>query len=223
MKKIYLALSCLQGRPMDIAFNELASFSPYGIQLTPGNAPTVDFERHVNNSKLSMLTHHGFCWTALRRPVWGGNGQCLVQSNSIHPPKESKVTQTQWLNILDNPSLPTLETMYPGYYLGNENDLEDAMAKKLSLAVDVSHVNIQLEQGVLNNAILKKLLSYSHINEIHVSANNGKRDQHRPIDNNTFGLSWAKEKAEDGTPIVIESYWHKLRQEERIEQLAHFK
>lgn len=38
---LYLALSCLQGRPMEWAFDELVSLQPDGVQLTLSNVPLV--------------------------------------------------------------------------------------------------------------------------------------------------------------------------------------
>jgi len=43
---LFVALSCLQGRPMARAFDELAALGA-GIQLTPGNFPTAAFRDHV--------------------------------------------------------------------------------------------------------------------------------------------------------------------------------
>ena len=87
MKNLYLALSCLQGRPMQSSFDELISLSCEGIQLTPGNVPTKGFEKYVKESGKSFLKHHGFSFNAYRKNVWDQNGSCLVDSHSVHPPK----------------------------------------------------------------------------------------------------------------------------------------
>ena len=42
---LMLALSCLQGRPMQAAAEDLLGLDPDGLQLTPGNVPTPGFER----------------------------------------------------------------------------------------------------------------------------------------------------------------------------------
>ena len=87
--------------------------------------------------------------------------------------------------------MPILETMYPGYALGDGAALEDAMARRLRLAVDVSHLLMQREQGCLSAATLARVLDYDRIAEIHVSANDGRRDLHAPLAADTFGLAWA--------------------------------
>lgn len=56
--QLYLALSCLQGRPMQSAFDELTELQPAGIQLTPGNAPTYGFEEHVTKSGSRRMSSH---------------------------------------------------------------------------------------------------------------------------------------------------------------------
>ena len=50
MKKLYLALSCLQGQPMQKAAEELISLNPYGLQLTPGNVPTIGIVVSIENA-----------------------------------------------------------------------------------------------------------------------------------------------------------------------------
>ena len=64
---LFVALSCLQGRPMAAAFDELAALGT-GIQLTPGNLPTADFVAHVAASGVTTRTHHGFAWRARVAP-----------------------------------------------------------------------------------------------------------------------------------------------------------
>jgi hypothetical protein len=63
---LVVALSCLQGRPMRAAFDELVPLGD-GVQLTPGNLPTPGFAAHVANAH--ALVHHGFAFDARRTPV----------------------------------------------------------------------------------------------------------------------------------------------------------
>jgi hypothetical protein len=58
--------------------------------------------------------------------------------------------------------------------------------------------------------VLRKLLSYEHIVELHVSANDGTKDAHLPVTRGTYGLAWAAERYRDGTPVVFEGYLHRL-------------
>lgn len=56
--------------------------------------------------------------------------------------------------------------------------------------------------------------------EVHVFANDGRRDQHRPLTADTFGRAWARERLRAGTPTVLECYMHQLSTAERQHQLA---
>jgi sugar phosphate isomerase/epimerase len=208
---LHLALSCLQGRPMSMAFDSLRKLGPMGIQLTPGNLVTEDFEQQVARSGLAVRTHHGFSFTSRKTAVWGEDGRCLVDSQSVHPDKRGLPAEPL--------SGPALETMYPGESLGTGEELERAMREGRRLAVDVSHVYIQTCQGVISAQTWRRLMDYERIVEVHVSANDGRSDSHRPIGPDTFGLDWAKAKGAAGTPVILESYFHKLDEDQRRRQL----
>ncbi|MBX2798682.1 MAG: hypothetical protein KTR31_13455 [Myxococcales bacterium] len=203
----YLAMSCLQGRPMAAAFDALCALQPDGIQLTPGNLPTPSFHDHVHRCAVPTRTHHGFAFDARRQPVWI-DGRCVVSADSVHP--------TPGMQL---PVGPALETMYPGHPLGDDDALQHAMADGLRLAVDVSHAFIGMSQGVLTDRVWRRLMDYDRIVEVHVSANDGRHDTHRPIEPDTFGLDWAREREQAGVPVVLESYFHKLDRGERQRQL----
>ena len=83
---LYLALSCLQGRPLDRAAAELLSLLPgeLGLQLTPGCAPGPVPE-HV-----ATRTHHGWVPHALRARVWS-DGALVWRGHSVHPPTTQEV------------------------------------------------------------------------------------------------------------------------------------
>ncbi len=95
--------------------------------------------------------------------------------------------------------------MYPGYRLGCGAELERAMEQGLTLAVDVSHINIQLCAGVMSVCTWERLQRYAAIAEVHVSDNAGRVDSHGPLTADTFGLSWAKERCVQGIPLVLRS------------------
>jgi hypothetical protein len=196
---------------MALAFDTLARLGPDAIQLTPGNLVTEDFEGHVLRSGLPFRTHHGFHFGARKVAVWSEQGRCLVGSHSVHPSE---------LGLLEDPHAgPALETMYPGEALGTGEALERAMQDGLRLAVDTSHLYIQHCQGVLPAQTWRKLMDYERIVEVHVSDNDGRRDTHRPIGPDTFGLDWARARALAGTPVILESYFHKLDEDQRRRQL----
>lgn len=216
---VFLALSCLQGRPMEAALAALAELKPDGVQLTPGNQPTPDFATRLKKTKLATRTHHGFSFTAFRtRDVWAEDGRCLAKSDSVHPPMTNAKASERYFE--QRPPDLVLETMYPSYALGSGDELALAMDAQVPLAVDVSHLFIQLTQGVLSDATLKRVLDYDNIREVHVSANDGRRDLHAPLTKRTFGLEWAHERERSGVPLILECYFHRLSPSERARQLA---
>jgi len=207
---------------MEAAARDLLALEPDGLQLTPGNAPTPGFDAYAADLDVPTPTHHGFFARALRHPVWNERGDLLIDSDSMHPPKASApAARTWWRRFTAGEYLCLcLETMYPGYLLGANAELETAMDLEQRLAVDVSHLFMQRTCGNLRDATLRRLFDYPHVAEVHVSANDGRRDAHRPIDSNTFGLTWARERAADGVPCVLECYMHRLDHRERRRQLA---
>lgn len=201
---------------MRAAFDELARLNVDGIQLTPGNAPTISFADHVAKSPIATRTHHGFTPKAIRSEVWTDTAELKGSWHSVHPPR---MADARWL-----PSESTtacLETMYPGYPLGSGAALEAAMEASARLAVDVSHIFIQHEQGVLQDRTWRRLQDYEWIEEVHLSSNDGSRDSHAPITKESYGLEWAQRRlTECSTPVVLECYMHKLSVTERLHQIA---
>lgn len=218
---LLLALSCLQGRPMQAAAEDLLSLAPGGLQLTPGNAPTEGFEAWLSARGVETRTHHGFHWSALRRNVWSPEAECLVDSRSVHPPRAQDGAAARWFHRAEQGAFAdrTLETMYPGYVLGTGEELERAMDLGLRLAVDVSHLRIQQEAGVLEERTWRRLQDYPRIDEVHVSESVGMRDAHRPLHAGTFGLDWVREQLGAGVDVILECYMHRLSPHERHEQL----
>jgi hypothetical protein len=192
---------------MRAAFDELAALAD-GVQLTPGNHPTPGFRAHVAGRV--TRTHHGFDFEHRLRAVWRG-GRLVTDATSVHPPET--LAGMEGAEVV-------LETMYPGERLGTGEELAWAMARGLRLAVDVSHLHIQRTAGVLGDRTLARLLDYDRIEEVHVSANDGRRDAHAAIRDDSFGLDWARARHHAGTPVIVECYMHKLSDDDRRRQVA---
>jgi hypothetical protein len=208
---LYLALSCFQGRRMSDAAQTLAALAPgrVGLQLTPGCAPgPIDVA-------CPTRTHHGFTHRALRARVWE-DGKLLWQGDSAHPPLAREVPGG-WRA----PEGVVLETMYPGYAdLASGDQIAAALDEGRWLAVDVAHLGIQMYHGILDKAVLQRLLDYERVAEVHVSTSREARDTHARLSDSTWGLDWARERLAAGTPVILECYMHKLSHEERLEQVA---
>ena len=211
---MFVALSCLQGRPSIAAFDELATLGA-GIQLTPGNLPDARLRAHVSASPAATRRHHGFSFETRVQQVWDA-GACVTDAESVHPPKAGEPWRA-WLDRAASP--PIIEVMYPGYELGTGDEVDRAMADQLVLAVDISHVFIQLTSGAMSDATWRRVQAYDRIAEVHVSANRGRADTHQPIVADTFGLAWARERGAH-VPVVLECYMHRLSDAQRRAQLA---
>lgn len=219
---LFLALSCLQGRPRSSAAAELMSLGVDGLQLTPGNPPDLQFEDELRAAGTPFRTHHGYIETCLRGPVWDG-ARCVSASDSVHPPRlaegdDSGGQEKEWRRAVNETC--AIELMYPGYMLGTGEGAEWAMEARLPIAVDVSHIHIQRTRGVMEERTWRKLQDYEHIREVHVSANEGRHDSHRPLDEGSFGVEWARAKMRSGTLCVLECYMHRLDQDARQRQVA---
>jgi len=215
---LYLALSCLQGRPAVQACRDLLSLGVPGIQLTPGNVPDPMLAAEL--AGVAVRTHHGFSWKSMKQRVWDDSGRCCVSADSVHPPMERDAAFDGWWEaIREHPGPAIQETMYPGYRLGCGAEIERAMDEGLTLAVDVSHIHIQRSAGVLSAETWRRLQRYESIAELHVSNNSGRVDSHRPLNRDSFGLAWARERASAGLPLVLEVYMHKLSHAERQAQV----
>lgn len=218
---LYLALSCLQGRTMRKAAEELLGLGVKGLQLTPGLVPTANFSEWFSQQNISWLTHHGFSWHKYNTNVWSYEADCLVSSNSIHPPILNSPPGQVWKKRAERGDYDRflLETMYPKYHLGLGTELAWAMDNNFKLAVDVSHIYIQLQSGCLSDSIWKRLQQYDRIGELHLSANNGRADIHQPLSEDSFGLDWVRERSSDEMPVILECYMHKLSRQERLQQI----
>ncbi|AGC43841.1 hypothetical protein MYSTI_02525 [Myxococcus stipitatus DSM 14675] len=207
---------------MQDAADALLALGAEALQLTPGNAPSHDFVEGLRRRGVPVRTHHGFDARALRRPVWSPSAECLVDADSVHPPRDVDPASAPWRQRAESGAFHalTLETMYPGYALGTGDALTWAMDLGLKLAVDVSHLHIQRTSGVLSGAVWRRLQDYPLIDEVHLSANPGDRDAHHPLQPDTFGLEWARARCADGTPLILECYLHRLSDDARKTQWA---
>jgi hypothetical protein len=196
---------------MSDAAQTLAALAPgrVGLQLTPGCAPSpIDVQ-------CPTRTHHGFTQKALRAQVWDA-GTLAWHGDSMHPPRESEVP-VGW----QPPDDVVLETMDPGYAaLANGDQIAAAMDAGRPLAVDVAHLDIQMFHGLLTKSVLRRLLAYERVAEVHVSTSRDARDTHARLTMSTWGIEWARERLAAGTPVILECYMHKLSHEERLEQIA---
>lgn len=220
---LFLALSCLQGRPQLAAATSLLALEPDGLQLTQGSHPSLGFRAWLQERpRLALRVHDGYSFSRVRThpseaPESVLGGAALPQS--LHPPScDAGIALDAWLAAIGERG-QIAETMYPGHLLGCGEELEEAMAAGADLAVDISHLYIQRERGVLSPRTEARLFDYDRIAEIHVSANDGRADQHRPLSQTSYGLSWARARLQLGCAVILESYFHRLSEPERRHQL----
>jgi hypothetical protein len=196
---------------MSDAAETLLALAPgrVGLQLTPGCAPSPI------NVTCPTRTHHGFTYKALRARVWDG-GTLVWQGDSVHPPLQREVPDG-W----QPPDDVVMETMYPGYAaLASGDQIAAAMDGGRWLAVDVAHLDIQRFHGILAESVLRRLMDYERIAEVHVSTSHEHRDTHAKLATSSWGIEWARAHLAAGTPVILECYMHKLSHEERLEQIA---
>lgn len=215
----YLAMSALQGKDQIEAYNQLISLNPDGFQLTPGNKINKSFKDTIS---VPYTLHHCYSWDKLRVELYDFDGNLRVHiedNQSIHPPIPGKYTKSfrYWLDNVAADHI--IENMYPGYFLGNDEELNALMDKNQRMAIDVSHLYICMFQKSISEKTLQRILNYQNIKEVHISQNDGRSDSHRYVTHNMPFADWAKERAKDGITIVFESYFHRLNQSERLEQM----
>ena len=217
---LFAALSCLQGRPLQKAAAELWALEVDGLQLTPGCVPNPAVPAVLEAHAIPTRTHQGFTPLAYRAPVWSKATELLCQSDSVHPPTTQHAAAFFAAAERGDLAGVAFETMYPGYTLGNAADLHRAMTLELDLAVDVSHLFLQLTAGTLDHGDVRQLCDYEHVVEVHVSANDGSRDQHAPLQAESYGLGFARACLAAGVPVVLECYLHRLDSAQRATQFA---
>lgn len=230
------ATSCLSHLSLLGACQELAAvgraavgegvIASWGLQLCPGHhgldlgMAARTWER-VQALALGgrLRLHDGFSFHAPSQRVWSSQGRLvdsppLVVPRSVHPPKAP--TSNAWVAAaaaaIGRGELAGIEVMYGDYAVR-----DPASLPPLPLVVDVSHLHLWADSRG----------SFAHLDrrpiaEVHVSDNDGSGDQHRPIHPGSFGLHWARERARDGVPVVIEARMRYLSFAARLEQVRHF-
>lgn len=214
---LLLATSCLQGEPLARACLTLLALGGDGLQLCPGNLPSPGLEALLSRVQTTLRLHHGFTWDARLAPVWDEAGAPMLPmaGRSVHPPQTTPTGGLEgWLTRAAQEGW-VVELMPPGWILSDEGSIDAAMAAGLRLAVDVSHLHILRATGALSEAGERRVMDYAHIAELHVSDNDGRLDLHRPTSRESYGVGWARERADAETPMILESYLHTLDQSAR--------
>lgn len=211
MTRVAAALSCFQGELSTTAASSLIDLGFSALQLTPGCVPSPDLEGVLKGVKTT--THHGWSPRAMRRKVWADRA-LVTHADSVHPPLERDAC---WFWELDPHTLPIIEVMYPSYTLGTGREIRRAMEARMRLAVDVSHLWIQLQSNACTQDDVDALFAYDNVAEIHVSHNDGTRDSHSPLSVDSYGLGWAAERTD--VPVVFEGYLHRLTDHQRRSQV----
>lgn len=214
MNNFYLALSCLQGRTQQQAYNELLELNPDGIQLTPGNYLSPNFKDKIG---IPYKYHHGFSWDARKQQVYDENFNVLVKDHSIHPPKRNDYLNFfKWVEGVDN----VLEIMYGDYFLSSDKEINYILDLNKPIALDISHLYINYINNTIDCYTIDRLFDYENIKEIHISQNNGKYDTHSEITKDCPFLDNVKYAIRNNDAIVVfESYLHKKSKEERIDKI----
>lgn len=224
--RIYLAMSALQGRPAVEALRELVPLAREsgceGIQLTPGNSPPKDRELPLQGLKSRF--HHTYSPTSPIGKGWHRQDGALAfgtvtDNRSIHPPFGREATIKEACDYFSKSSMLCEIPLYKQYLGASYSDcMALAEACPSGVAVDVSHLFISLTSEGWTVAQVREVMNLPNIREIHVSANNGRIDQHRSLFPTDFGLDWARERAQDNIPVVLECYMHTLDSETRRKQ-----
>lgn len=218
---LMLATSCLQSRPLDEAIEALAPLAD-GVQLAPGNPPSQRSRELVAALGDDRTRHHHtFDPRSLKRAIYASDGAMLHTHErwSVHPPLPREAIDYELWFARACAAPWATEVMYPGEWLGTGAELARAMDARMPLAIDISHVFIQRCARAIDDATLRRVFDYDNIIEVHVSANDGSRDTHQPLREDTFGLSWARARLASGTPTILECYMHRLSLDDRRRQI----
>lgn len=233
---LLLAMSAYQSRTQDDAFSALAPHfyqgRVAGLQLTPGNLPSPGFRERICDfvhEGAIVRVHEGFSYTHYRRRPLSDRlvPVAIRRDQSIHAPRKAPRSRRDAGPFADWESWRStvlahdllVETMYPGHALGCGEELDDAMDHQVRLAIDIAHLSIQRDAGVLTARTLDRVLQYEHVEEVHVSHSQMGKDTHSPLVATTPFLGWARERISE-LPVVLESYWHKQSLDQQLEQLA---
>jgi len=98
------------------------------------------------------------------------------------------------LELTDRYGIPVgVEGMYPAvrmkYHLSSWREYEQLLGAGVYYAIDLSHLHIlKTRTGILPLGLVCELLSHPLCMEVHVSGNDGRSDQHTPIDKDIWWL-----------------------------------
>lgn len=214
---LFLALSCLQGPAwhQERAAETLLGLGRVdGLQLTPGNPggwsrePWFRWNRHMG---------HG--WDRPIERVYGPGDEPKWRHGSIH-------ARANWRTLAERGDGLVLECMYPGAkepagFITTE-DYAWAVQNSVPVALDLSHASIAIARGVLTEEAVMDLLARGDVREVHLSYNDGRADQHRPVPAAYpwLGAAEAWAKAHPDRPVVLECYMHRLSDDQRRDQVA---
>ena len=132
---------------------------------------------------------------------------------SIHAGKRSECSFDRMLEQLDMiqqcSSTPiAIEGLYPTkkdlWLMATWEEYEAVAERGFSYALDLSHLNIVAESQGRNDALVSHLLSSSQCMEVHVSANDGRADSHRPME--ALQLPWWMNLLGSANPDAIIFY-----------------
>lgn len=216
---LFAALSCLQRRGQWEAAQELLQLPVDGLQLTPGNKPDWDEQSLARLAETRTNRHQGHSFEKMLSPVYDHKDQLQWQHGSVHAHENWRELGARGI---------TVETMYPNskypYALMTNREYLEAIRLQTPLALDLSHADICISQGLVSEPAVTQLLVHGNIQELHVSYNNGRHDTHSPIPDNYHWLgeviAWAK--AHPDRPVVVECYLHKLSPTDRRRQFDLF-
>jgi hypothetical protein len=106
-----------------------------------------------------------------------------------------------------------IEGMYPSlhgeFHISSSEEYEWLLSSGVSMAIDVSHLNIvRAYEGEFDESLLDKLLQSERCLEIHISHNNGKNDCHAELPSTPpwwWGAVRRAVSARPGLPVFCES------------------
>ncbi|MFN8535872.1 MAG: hypothetical protein U0232_00140 [Thermomicrobiales bacterium] len=236
---LFFATSSLSHLPLGQACSELACLgragvergliAAWGLQLCGGHRPLAPCGGGALRAEVEALlgddgalrVHHAFSWLDVAAPVWTHDGRLVppldlpAAPRTIHPPRhdapETWVAEAR--RAVQAGEIEAVEVMYRGYALHSRAALA---GWDLPIAVDVSHLHLWPDRS---DPELWTFFRQMDLREVHVSHNEGRADDHRPLRPDTFGLAWAAERGRAGVPVVLECVMRGMPVEYRLRQL----
>lgn len=116
---------------------------------------------------------------------------------SIHAGERSQCSFEQMLDNLDwiqqiSQTPISVEGLYPSssnrWLMSSWQEYERVAEKGFHYALDLSHLNIVAKKHGRNDQLVRDLIVSNQCAEVHVSANDGRADSHKPLDDSN--LPW---------------------------------